>query len=340
MNAIPGIDQPAEQSLSSKPASRRTFLKGVGLASAAGLAAPYLAGTSASAATTGTLIYGINDDDYQAFKADNPTGFVYSYRAYNDTVWEQPGDVPTTWPNDNPTHYVTFSVKPDLSLLTQKTFDQQIKNLLASAPDHAQLTMWHEAAEPPHNGPTDSYSVYPWMNKANLYAGHAYMQNLCATYPNRNGNHVGYGQIFIGPANQEQVGEWIAPNLDWYGVDIYDGSQFWNDPKDPSKGLDESAIDTRMTNNKQVLDGKATGYTFHITETNSVDPNHREHWALYLSKWMSNNGGYRFQWRYHCGGQDSGCYTAQNGQPGLDPQTRDYIAKTIIPTYGKPTRAL
>jgi hypothetical protein len=324
MNAVSGIGR------SSQHASRRTFLKGVGLAGAAGLAAPLLTSTSARA-STGTLIYGINDDNYPAFTNDNPSGFQYGYRAYDDTVWEQASDVPTTWINDNPTtNYVNWSVRPDLSRLLNGTFDQQIIALLATAPDHANLTMWHEAAAPPNCGPSNNYAQYSWMTKSNLLAGHAHMQNLCANHPNANGNRVSYGQIFIGPANQSQVGDWIAPNLGWYGIDIYDNSVFWNDPNDQTKGLNQSAINTRMTNNKNVLNSKATGYKLHITETNSPYADHRKNWALYLSEWMSGNGGFRFQWFYRCGGADSGCYS------DLEQSTRDYIAQVIIPTYGKP----
>jgi len=302
----------------------------VGVAGAVGLASPLLASTSARA-STGTLIYGINDDNYPAFVADNPAGFQYGYRAYDDTVWEHTSDVPTTWIADNPTHYVNWSVRPDLSLLLNGSFDQQVINLLATAPDHASLTMWHEAAAPPNCGPGNNYAQYTWMTKSNLLAGHAHMQNLCAKHPSATGGHVSYGQIFIGPANQSQVGDWIASSLDWYGVDIYDNSVFWNNPNDQTQGLNESAIDTRMTNNKNVLNSKATGYKLHVTETNSPYADHRKNWALYLSKWMNNNGGYRFLWFYRCGGADSGCYS------DLEQSTRDYIAQTIIPTYGQHT---
>src|SRR6266566_133556 len=347
MNPVPGIDQLSQDTVSSQHASRRTFLKGVGIAGAASLAGPLLASTTARA-STGTLIYGINDhdgsyDNYAHFTADNPSGFQYSYRAYDDTVWEQTSDVPKTWINDNPgNNYMNWSVRPDLNLLLRGTFDQQIIALLATAPDHANLTMWHEAAAPPNCGPGNNYAVYAptsiggtgtkgsWMTAQNLKAGHAHMQNLCASNPNANGNHVSYGQIFIGPADQSQVGDWIASNLDWYGIDIYDNSIYWNDPDatDPSKTtLNQSAINTRMTNDKQFLDSKATGYKLHITETNSPVIQHRKNWALYLSEWMSNNGGYRFQWFYKCGGKLSGCYS------DLETSTRDYFADTLIPTY-------
>jgi hypothetical protein len=48
---------------------------------------------------------------------------------------------------------------------------------------------------------------------------------------------------------------------------------------------------------------------------------------------MRNNGGYRFQWFYPCGGKLSGCYS------DLEKTTRQYIAQTIIPAYGKPARS-
>jgi hypothetical protein len=326
MNAAPGIDQPPPESV--PEASRRTFLKGVGLAGAAGLAGPLLTSTGALAAT-GTLIYGINNDNYPAFTADNPKGFQYSYRAYDDMVWEKPQDVPTAWITAHPTSFVNWSVRPDLDMLLDGKFDDQIKSLLATAPDHSELTMWHEAAAPPHCGPGNKYAQHKWMTRKNLLDGHAYLHKLCTENPNHNGHHVDYGQIFIGPANQANVGGWIAPSLYWYGIDIYDNGVYWTNPKDPKSTLKESAIDNRMTSNKKVLNGKAKGYKLHITETNSPHPQHRKNWALYLSKWMRNNGGFRFQWFYHCGGSLSGCYS------GLEKSTRTYFAKTIIPTYGK-----
>jgi hypothetical protein len=274
-SAAPGIDQSLPDDVSPEHASRRTFLKGVGLAGAAGLAGPLLASTSASA-SAGTLIYGINDDNYPAFTTDNPHGFQYSYRAYDDTVWEKTSDVPSAWITKHPTDYVNWSVRPDLDMLLNHEFDKQIIHLLSTAPDHAELTMWHEAAAPPHCGPGNKYAKPPWMTRGKLLAGHAYMQKLCASHPNSNGHHVEYGQIFIGPANQSNVGSWIAPHLYWYGVDIYDNSIYWNNSKNPKSGLKESAIDARMTNNKKFLDGKAKGYKLHITETNSHDPEHRK----------------------------------------------------------------
>jgi hypothetical protein len=171
-----------------------------------------------------------------------------------------------------------------------------------------------------------------WMTKQNLKAGHAHMRKLCAGNLDRNGHHVDYGQIFIGPAGQHQVGGWIAGDLDWYGVDIYDNKIYWKTPvpANPAKAiLNQSAIDARMTSNKTFLDGIAKGYKFHITETNSHVIQHRKNWALYLSEWMSKNGGYRFQWFYHSGGPLSGPYSA------LEPSTRKYIAQKIIPVYGK-----
>jgi len=339
---------------SAEDASRRAFLRGVGLAGAAGLAAPLLGSAAAPAAAgagalagaraaaSGRLIYGINDENYPAFTTDNPKGFQYCYRAYDDSVWESTSDVPKTWITDNPTHFVNWSMRPNLRMLLDGKFDKQVIDLLATAPNNAQLTMWHEAAALPSCGPGNEYAVYApphgtkgnWMTAANLRAGHEHMQNLCASHKDSAGGHVTYGQIFIGPANQHQVGDWIAPNLYWYGVDIYDNKIYWTNPDvtSPAKAvLDQSAIDARMTDNKTFLDGIARGYKLNITETNSPVIQHRKNWALYLSEWMSGNGGYRFEWFYHAGGSLSGAYSA------LQPSTRTYIAEKIIPVYGQRT---
>jgi hypothetical protein len=326
--------------------SRRTFLKGIAIAGAAGLAAPLLASGADAATAAGTLIYGINNENYAAFTKDNPKGFAYSYRAYDDTVWESAADVPTTWITANPTDYVNWSVRPNLRLLLAGEFDAAIRKLLKTAPDHAELTMWHEAAAPPACGPGNEYAKYApksiggtatdgtWMTAANLKAGHAHMRKLCAQTRDSNGGNVTHGQIFIGPADQHQVGDWIAGGLYWYGIDIYDNKVYWKNPRvtNPAKSvLDQAAINARMTGNKTFLDGIAKGYKLHITETNSPVIQHRKNWALYLSEWMSSNGGYRFQWFYHKGGKLSGAYS------DLEPSTRAYIADTIIPRFGKRT---
>jgi hypothetical protein len=342
------IDDHARESFSTEHASRRAFLKGVGLAGVADLAAPLLVSRNAGADPIPPgLIYGINDENYLDFLDDNPAGFQYSYRAYKDTVWESVADVPLGWVADQPTNWVNWSVRPDLDLLLAGEFHDSIINLLATAPDHAQLTMWHEAADPPHCGPGNAYAVHAptsiggtatdgtWMTPENLILAHGYMQGLCSKYPNSNGNRVKYGQIFIGPANQGQVGGWIAGSLDWYGIDIYDGPIYWEQPvpnNDDTKSiLNQSAIEQRMTGNKAFLDRIATGYQLHITETNAHVIQHRKNWALYLSQWMFFNGGSRFQWRY--GGE---C-TMSGAYADLEPSTRDYIAGTIIPDYGLPT---
>ena len=349
MDALLRADEPQRATVLSEHASRRTFLTGVGLAGAAGLGASLLRSASAAAAApapaagaNGTLIYGINDENYSAFTTDNPSGFQYCYRAYDETVWESTSDVPKTWITDNPTHFVNWSMRPNLRLLLAGKFDKQIIDLLATAPNNAELTMWHEAAALPNCGPGNEYAVYApphgtkgnWMTAANLRAGHEHMQNLCNSHKNSAGGHVTYGQIFIGPAYQHQVGDWIAPNMYWYGYDIYDNKIYWENPDvaNPAKSiLNQSAIDARMTNNKHFLDGIAKGYKFHITETNSHVIQHRKNWALFLSEWMSGNGGYRFEWFYHAGGQLSGPYSA------LEPSTRKYIAEKIIPVYGQRT---
>jgi hypothetical protein len=341
VSALLRVDEPQQATVSPEHASRRTFLTSVGLAGVAGLAAPLLSGTSRSAAASGgTLIYGINNENYSAFTTDNPTGFQYCYRAYDDTVWERTSDVPKTWITTNPTHFVNWSVRPNLRLLLAGKFDKQIIDLLATAPNNAELTMWHEAAALPHCGPGNAYAAYApphgtkgnWMTAALLRAGHAHLQNLCASHKDSAGGHVGYGQIFIGPANQHQVGSWIAPKLYWYGYDIYDNKIYWENPgvTNPAKTiLNKSAIVTRMTDTKNFLDGIATGYRFHITETNSHVKQHRKNWALFLSEWMAENRGYRFEWFYHAGGKLSGPYSA------LEASTRRYIAERIIPVYGK-----
>ncbi len=78
--------------------------------------------------------------------------------------------------------------------------------LISSAPAHSQLTFYHE------NNPGNPLS-YPKSisNATTAVEIQRYGQRLCA------GSRVRFGVIIVGPA----VANWIAPHLDWYGVDQY-----------------------------------------------------------------------------------------------------------------------
>jgi hypothetical protein len=104
-------NQPPEATVSSGRASRRTFLKGVGLAGAAGLAAPLLASTSARAAISG-IVLGANAPG--AWSPPSPTpGWASEVpgavgcRSYRDTPFSRAEDCPTTFPGEQGTKAAT-----------------------------------------------------------------------------------------------------------------------------------------------------------------------------------------------------------------------------------------
>lgn len=174
--------EPSEGTVSSNDASRRTFLKGVGLAGVAGLAGaagltgPFLAGTRAGASIAG-LILGANRDAWVGTPTDAPAGAqplpksdrwparvpgALGSRVYLDAPFSKAADCPTRFPGvqvtlADGTSVVSkplVSIRPDPRVLLnpnhaeQPGFDNQIKALILdgarsfSAP---KLTVWHEA---------------------------------------------------------------------------------------------------------------------------------------------------------------------------------------------------
>src|SRR5581483_2157557 len=98
VSAVSRTSQSPEGTASSPSASRRTFLKGVGLAGAAGLAAPLLAGTSARAATEG-IVLGANVGAWNppgktlGWATEVPVTSAVGCRSYRDDVLSSAKDV-------------------------------------------------------------------------------------------------------------------------------------------------------------------------------------------------------------------------------------------------------
>ena len=285
---MPGID-------------RRTLLKGAALVGAAGLTVSLLAEAGASAATgvRTKLVYGANHDHYGQFVGAITDG-IHGYRVYADRVFDTVDQMPTAWPSDLPTNYMTWSLRPNLVNLLRGDFDDAIVALIAEAPDHAELTIWHEAG-PGMNGPGDNYAQYGYVDEYHIYHGHLHMQALCTNNPDSTGGHVKYGSIITGPASQMQG--WLGRNLDWYGVDIYDN------PNLQTNGVpDQAKINNRMDNNLVTWTAVCPDHlpSIRIPESNSpVDANRDAFW-LYLSQWMVANNGFRLLTYWNANGPDSG----------------------------------
>jgi len=289
MHAVSGIDQPPKGTVSSNNALRRTFLKGVGLVGAAGLAGPLLASTSARASTTG-IILGCNAGIYSDFTAAVPGAL--GCRSYRDDVITQPSEVPETFPGE-PGSKVVASIRPHPDALLSGTLDDAIKAMIAngaasfSAP---QLTVWHEAG--------NLYQDLSYITPTAVRQMHVKMQNLCNQVP---GPHVGYGCIIYGDISA--MDKWIPTAqypLDWYGIDVY-----WNDQFDFST---YDKLKAYMDDYQALARGR-TGLTYpkiDVCETNTHDESNRPQFFKNVAQWLYNTGGRRMLTFYKDGGASGG----------------------------------
>ena len=248
--------------------------------------------TTAPAVLTNRIAYGAMHDIYPAWVANAPSpDGKNSERRYFETE----NFIPKDWTAAAcHSRYVTISIRPNPDDLIHNstipdngsgytTLDGQIKHLLSTCPDHAELTCWHEAQ-------SDNPVHYPtYINAGNVRAIHQHMQNLCTNTPDADGGRVKYGCILTGPVSSNV--DWLGHGLDWYGIDIYDGPAF----RFPNGNLDQTAIADRMADNLSTWQTAKGGGTVsvRITETNSAEDNHRKNWMLFLSQWMVANNGYR-----------------------------------------------
>src|SRR5579872_6552313 len=127
------------------------------------------ASVEAAAVAGTTLVYGINHDDFNAFNCAIPHG-IHGYRVYRDAVIMTAADVNTQWPDDLASNYATLSLRLDPTALLSGSLDAAINALMDSAPDHAELTIWHEA------GPGNPLHYPASVTAASLTAMHKHMQ--------------------------------------------------------------------------------------------------------------------------------------------------------------------
>jgi hypothetical protein len=331
MESVPGTNQPSQRAprqeapwwdaLRSARTSRRTFLKGAGIAGAVGLAAPLLARSSARASTA--IIYGANHDNFSDWVANAPSPdgknserrYFDAIVPYDDGVGNGSGNhssLITDWTSMQClTDYaiVSLRINPVYALQSPQiqipdngsgftTLDGQISHLLSTMPAHAVLTNWQEA------GPSNTLNFPGYVSAANTRGLHNHMQSLVNTV-RANGGHADYGQIMIDDPTHSAFGSWLGSNLDTYMVDIYDFNTGTFRNSDGT--LSQSKIDTRMTNYKTAF-ASVTSATplIHITETNSPMDSHRKNWFLFLTEWMSANNGYRIVSHWDPTGPDSG----------------------------------
>jgi hypothetical protein len=244
------------------------------LAAAGALAVP----AAATGAGTGARVtIGVNRNYWTRFKAAIP-------RAQDVRVYYDDENVfPATWPTRAAGAWVTLSLRPNPADLLSGKLDRQLKALLASAPAHSELTFWHEN-EP--GNPLD-YARSVNNHRTNV-AMLRYGERLVK------GTKVKFGQIICAPA--VRMRQWIAPGLDWYGVDIFANPNFEN----PDRTLSKAKLWVRLNNDEAVFRAK-TGRRWppvRFDESNARRDSHRKNWFTYLAQWLRGHGGGRLLTRW------------------------------------------
>ncbi len=238
-----------------------------------------LAGPAAATAGSpgGRVTIGVNRDDWTQFKAAIP-------RAQDVRVYYDAENVfPATWPTRAKGAWVTLSLRPNPSDLLSGKLNAQLKALFASAPAHSEVTFWHE------NEPGNPLKYARSVNNARAnVAMLKYGEKLVK------GTKVRFGQIICAPANRMQ--NWIAPGLDWYGIDLFANPNYENQDGTLSK----AKIWVRMNNNEAVFRAK-TGRrwpSIRFDESNARRDVHRKNWFTYLAEWLHGHGGGRLLTRW------------------------------------------
>ena len=233
-----------------------------------------------AAGVGGRVTIGVNRDYWTKFKAAIPR--AQDVRVYYDTV----NVFPATWPTGATGAWVTLSLRPNPADLLSGKLDARLKALFASAPAHSEVTFWHE------NGPGNPLKYPPSVNNARTnVAMLRYGENLVR------GTKVKFGEIICAPANQLQG--WIAPRLDWYGIDLFANPNFEN----PNGTLSKAKIWSRMDHNEAVFRAKSGRRwpAVRFDESNAHRDFHRKAWFTYLVQWLRGHGGGRLLTRWFNG---------------------------------------
>lgn len=136
----------------------------------------------------------------------------------------------------NTTAHALVSIRPDITMLLNHEFDDDLIDFMGSAPGGpaSLLTMWHEVA-------TDAFSNpnYPKIADAPAFVeALSYLQQLAS------GTDVKVGAVNVNPSalmmknypsgttHQEVYNTWMAACLDWYGCDLYDNASYSLSPYD------------------------------------------------------------------------------------------------------------
>jgi hypothetical protein len=254
--------------------SRREVMKASGLTAAAGVL---------PAARRGRIVWGCNRGVWESFDAVMPAGLQRSVRIFFDY-----GQIPQSWPSHTGKAWVTLSLRPTRHIadLLDGKLDAQLKALIKTAPRHSQLTFYHE------NNPGNPLR-YPRSISNATTAVHIqrHGHRLCA------GSNVTFGVVIVGPAAEH----WIAPRLDWYGVDQYlFGKRYLTHGRlDARKLHDHLDRDLAVFRHKSGIKHPQIC----IPETNAHPVFYQAGWFSELAAWAIEHNCHRIQtfWNGHQG---------------------------------------
>ncbi|MGO9298158.1 MAG: hypothetical protein ACLP52_30490 [Streptosporangiaceae bacterium] len=208
---LPSAGQDAAQS----QIGRRAFLRGASLLALAGpavAAAACSSSPSRPAFPAGRPIFGVNDTSWPEISA--AAGGVTGWRAYAPPS----AGVPRRWPGTHsgpvPAGVQTpvVSIKPDVSQVISGALDARLAAYFSLVPPGAWVTCWHEGEKPGLH-----------FSREQIQRLHARVYSVFRAHAPRTAL---YGQIFstyaaTRPSSPQALGPWVAPGLDFYGLDGY-----------------------------------------------------------------------------------------------------------------------
>ena len=238
------------------------------------------------------IVWGANRSTWPKYKTAVPD--ARGVRIYYDS--EDPAKWPTSWPSGAGTNYQLVSMRPDPWPLLHHKYDAYFNALFATAPAHSLFTIWHENAV--GNDPLGYSGAV--RNPAIYRAMQTYMEHLVQ------GTRVRFGTIGCGPVNQAE--QWYAPQLDWYGYDLYLNDRYLNGgglrkadvlPEATSGGtLSEAKVWARMTANLDAL--KKVSHEryplLRLGESNASPDSYRKNWFTYVAAWFATHDANRPAW--------------------------------------------
>ncbi len=239
---------------------------------AGGLAIAGAAGLTPTMSPPTGIVFGADRSGYRGFHHAAP--LAVGLRWY----FNRENQFPPAWPEPFPSTHMTLSLRPNPSDLLAGKLDSRLMAIINSAPAHSELTFWHENT-------TGNPLGYPEdvNNARTARRMQEYGLNLCQ------GTQVLFGVITAGPV-ADQVG-WMAPDLDWYGDDLYEFARL----RGPDNTFSKKKVTARLHQNLHAWQ-KVTGQeapAIRICETNSPFNSHRSALFTTIAGFLARHNGNR-----------------------------------------------